>query len=65
MIGLFSSCTQLFSGATVTAFLVTGMVGSLSLAMLATRTKALTTVVKVANALGVVSGIVMMEVGAL
>lgn len=53
---------QLFSGATVTSFTVAGFVGSLVLAVLVIRTKALTSIIKCSFSLGVVCAVVMMEV---
>lgn len=55
---------QLFSGLVVTTFNVAGFLGSILIAMLANRTKALTPINKLAKGLGVVSSIAMMEVSA-
>lgn len=53
---------QAFSGATVTVFVIAGLAGSLAIAVAANRTKALTPIVKLCYALGVVCSVVMMEV---
>lgn len=53
--------SDLFSGATVTTFVVAGLVGSLTIAVVAIRTKALTPIVKFSYAFGVVCAVVMME----
>lgn len=52
----------MFSGTTVTVFVVAGFVGSLAIAAVANHTKALTPIAKYAYGLGVVFAIMMMEV---
>lgn len=65
IVRLFSPWTQLFSGTTVTVFVIAGLAGSLVIAVVANRTKALTPIVKFAYAFGVACAIVMMEVSVL
>ena len=56
------SSAQLFSGVVVTINIISGFLGSILIAVVANRTKAWTSVTKLANGLGVIFAIFMMEV---
>ncbi|XP_063849154.1 uncharacterized protein B0416.5-like [Scylla paramamosain] len=54
--------SDLFSGVVVAIFSTAGFVGSIAIAVVESRTKALTNIIKLANGFGVVFAIMMMEV---
>lgn len=62
MLSLFSPIIQLFCGMAATEYVVSGFIGSLVIAMVARRTKALTPTVKLVYGIGALSAITMLEV---